>query len=76
MAGCDGRAFVSIYDNYVMYIETNAMTLELTTAKLMGKIRRTARAFSVKTELPKMLYPFDFEPVLIRKPPTLFGNML
>ena len=23
-----------------------------------------------------MLYPFDFEHVLIRKPPTLFGNML
>ena len=35
-----------------------------------------ARAFSVKTESPKMLYPFDFEPVLIRKPPTLFGNRL
>ena len=23
-----------------------------------------------------MLYPFEFEPVLVRKPPTLFGNML
>ena len=35
-----------------------------------------ARAFSVKTESPKMLYPFEFEHVLVRKPPTLFGNML
>ena len=23
-----------------------------------------------------MLYPFESEPVLVRKPPTLFGNML
>ena len=38
--------------------------------------RLLSRAFSVKTESPKMLYPFDFEPVLIRKPPTLFGNRL
>ena len=35
-----------------------------------------ARAFSVKSESPKMLYPFAFEPVLVRKPPTLFGNRL
>ena len=39
-----------------------------------GSLAKGARAFSVKTESPKMLYPFEFEPVLVRKPPTLFGN--